>query len=490
MAITKIWGVTKTVGKTVRYISNEEKTESRFEGMKEGDTIPEALEDVIAYASNAEKTEKCFFVNGVNCNPETAPKEFNMIKTMNKKRGSKRAVKDSDGNPVLDQDGKPVSEMVEAYHCVMSFDGYECSPEVAHEIGLEFAKRAWGDNYQVVVATHLNTENVHNHFVVNSVGLDGKLLHDGTTWWKLKRIADELCKEYGLSVVNEPLRGGEARNWKVQQDNKSGQPTRYNFIKEVLDEALDTSLSLEEFERNLKKAGFMCKLNPDHKYWTVTPKGYKRPVRTYHIGDAYTKQAIIDRLEENKVLHDKGLLDPEENKSTDPFEVWSSERAMRYRRKTKKGSYMYLWYYSCYMYGFVPTTVPKMRPKYRTPIQLQKNYINIPKLNEEALMLAAYQIETFPQLVSFRDARNKRMEELSFQRDVYRKQARKADVDSEDLKEKISDITKEMREIRHELKMIDDVDKRAGSLAEALEQLDLDMEKVREERFREEKRDG
>ena len=491
MAITKIWGVTKTVGKTVKYIANEEKTQTDLKDLSEGASINQSIEDVIAYASNAEKTEKCYYVNGVNCIPELASREFVRCKRANKKDGSKRQVRDKNGEPVLDENGEKIYETVQAYHCVMSFDGYECSPEVAHEIGLEFARRAWGDNYQVVVATHLNTENVHNHFVINSVGMDGKLLHDGTTWWRLKQITDELCKEYGLSVVNEPKRGGESRNWKVHDDNRSGEPTRYNHIKEVVDEAIAHSLSLEDFQKNLRQAGFRYRMGPNQKYWTVTPDGYERPFRLYHLGSEYTNDAIQKRLDDNKYLNEHDLFDPNENWSIDPLHVWCTDRARRYRQQTRKGSYLYLWRYSCYMYGFRPAPNPVRQKGYRTPWQLHQNYSSLNKLNEEAILLSAYDIETFPQLCDFRNGKNEELRQLEEVRKMYRKQLRSApESEQEKLRAKIAETTSEMREIRHELLLIDDVDKRAGSLAESLNNLDIEMERQVQERERGRTADG
>lgn len=100
------------------------------------------LEDVIEYAANEDKTEKKFFVSGVNCDRDHARDEF----LITKRRFGK-------------EDG------IVAYHAYQSFEEQDISPSLAHEIGVAFAKEIWGDRFQVVVATHLNTEHVHNHII-------------------------------------------------------------------------------------------------------------------------------------------------------------------------------------------------------------------------------------------------------------------------------------------------------------------------------------
>ena len=138
MAVTKIWPVRGRLDHPIDYAMNPEKTEAKL--------VPDSLEDVMSYAVNEEKTEKRSYVSGINCTPAIARSEFQIVK---------------------DQFAKPAG--IIAYHAYQSFSEGEVTPAEAHAIGKEFAQRVWGDNFQVVVATHLNTHCLHNHFVVNSV---------------------------------------------------------------------------------------------------------------------------------------------------------------------------------------------------------------------------------------------------------------------------------------------------------------------------------
>ena len=126
MAVTKIWNIRGKAGSPLEYIANPEKTEREF-------TEPEkqALQDVIAYTTNEDKTEKFYYTSGINCSVEFARDQFDTVKMRFGKY---------DGNV--------------AYHAYQSFREGEVTPDEAHAIGVQLAKELWGDRFQMVVATH------------------------------------------------------------------------------------------------------------------------------------------------------------------------------------------------------------------------------------------------------------------------------------------------------------------------------------------------
>lgn len=130
MAVSKLWSVRQRLGQVIDYATNPEKTDARL--FTEADY--QALKDVLAYAKNETKTEHEFFCDGINCNVGIARNQFITVKEQYSK---------SDG--------------IQAYHGYLSFPEKEVTPELAQKIGMEFAKRVWGDRFQVVVTTHLNT---------------------------------------------------------------------------------------------------------------------------------------------------------------------------------------------------------------------------------------------------------------------------------------------------------------------------------------------
>ena len=183
----------------------------------------QALADVLKYAKDEEKTEREFYVDGINCNPSTARDQFVTVKEQFDK-----------------EDG------IQAYHGYLSFEETDITPELAQQVGMAFAERMWGDRFQVLVTTHLNTEHLHCHFVVNSVSFkDGKRLQNKEkAWWYFRHIADEVCLEHGLSVVQNPEAYQSPRI--LTQKDKAGMPTRYNLARAALNEAIAMSHNLRQ----------------------------------------------------------------------------------------------------------------------------------------------------------------------------------------------------------------------------------------------------
>ena len=152
MATTAIWKVKGNLGRVVGYAANPDKTENPAFTAQD----LQGLRDVMDYATQDYKTERQHYVSGINCAPEIARDEMQMVKQQYGKEGG-----------------------IIAFHGYQSFAPGEVTPEQAHEIGVELARRLWGDRFQIVVATHLDREHIHNHFVLNSVSfVDGKKYND------------------------------------------------------------------------------------------------------------------------------------------------------------------------------------------------------------------------------------------------------------------------------------------------------------------------
>ena len=159
MAVSKLWPVTVRLATVLDYASNPEKTtKAKF---KYNNADYQALRDVVNYVKDGEKTEQELFCEGINCTPAIAREQFVTVKEQFDK---------TDG--------------IQAYHGYLSFKETDITPELAQHIGMEFANSVWGKKYQVLVTTHLNTEHLHCHFVINSVSfVDGKRCRD-TSWFK------------------------------------------------------------------------------------------------------------------------------------------------------------------------------------------------------------------------------------------------------------------------------------------------------------------
>ena len=196
MAVTKIWAIHDSVSRVVDYCTNPSKTK------------PSDLEQVLLYAADKEKTldewEQQYAVTGIGCRAESAAREMAAVQRRFGKAG---------GNV--------------AYHAYQSFKTGEVTAEECHRIGVETAWRLWGNDRQVLVATHFNTGTYHNHFVVNPVNMwTGKKLEAKyEVYYKLRDMSDRVCKEHGLSVVKNPQRHnpGRTRAWFPPADPKASE---------------------------------------------------------------------------------------------------------------------------------------------------------------------------------------------------------------------------------------------------------------------------
>ena len=208
MATTKIWAVKDNLERTVNYAANPEKT------------VAPNLKKALQYAGDEAKTESRCYVTGVNCNAETAFEEMNAVQERFGKTG---------GNV--------------AYHAYQSFKTGEITPELCHEIGVELAKKMWGNEYQVLVATHLNTGTLHNHFVVCSTNMwTGKKFdcNEGA-YWKFRALSDKLCAEHNLTVIKNPS-GKTPRS--IYFAEKNGEPTTFNLMRKAIDFGIERSYSI------------------------------------------------------------------------------------------------------------------------------------------------------------------------------------------------------------------------------------------------------
>ena len=277
MATCAIWAVRRSVGDVLRYAENPEKT-----GVPDDDE----LKKVMHYAGNPDKTEQRYLVSGVNCLPELAYERM----TATKKHYGK-------------EDG------IAAYHGYQSFAPGEVTPDQCHAIGVELAKRLWGDRFEVLVATHVDKEShLHNHFVVNSVSFrDGLKFRCTKSYHKVMwRESDKLCREYGLSVIQNPPRTKQPRGaWMAE---KNGKPSHRSILKWDADDAIRDSTSFWEWEEAMVRRGYRFVRGDDYEHISVIAEGWQRPVRLDSLGGGYTRRGITKRAFE--YYQDHGLPYP------------------------------------------------------------------------------------------------------------------------------------------------------------------------------------
>ena len=288
MAVTKIWPVRDRFDKVLDYAANAEKTDADIEKYH-------ALDGVIDYAADGDKTEKYFYVSGVNCLPENAKEAF----AATQKRY-----------------GKTTGKV--AYHMYQSFAEGEVDAQTAHRIGVKLAEKVFGDRFEALVSTHLNTDHFHNHIVINAVSWkDGLKYNDcNATYAKIREVSDRLCREYGLSVVEHPQgKGMTYGEWKSEQ---KGVPTLRSSIRAAIDVAVKCSVTMPQFVNAMVDMGFI--IDESGKHAKIRHAGTERFVRFKSLGEGYSIEEIIKRVYANN-----GRAKLELPKQDDPKNVFEGE---------------------------------------------------------------------------------------------------------------------------------------------------------------------
>ena len=186
---------------------------------------------------------------------------------------------------------------MQGFHLVQSFAAGEVSPELAHQIGLEFSERLLGGEFQAVVSTHLNTKCIHNHIVWNSVSMKtGRKYRSNEKSYVtgVRRISDELCRKYHLSVIDTEKSERVARPYAQWLAEQNGNPTWKTPIQQDMDAAIAASLTWKQFLRALEQRGYAFRF--DRKYPTLLLPGNGRTVRFKTLGKQYTPEALQRRI--------------------------------------------------------------------------------------------------------------------------------------------------------------------------------------------------
>lgn len=441
MAVCEIWDVQGRLDHPIDYAENPEKTANP----KYTEADLQALGDVMKYATNGEKTERQFFVSGVNCDVATARQEMMIAKEQ-----------------FCDQ-----SKIV-CYHGYQSFKEGEVTPEQAHEVGVKLAEKMWGDRFQVIVATHLNTNCLHNHFVVNSVSfVDGKHYHDNKANLRLfRQRSDELCREYSLSVIEHPK--GRKVPYALYQAEKNGLPSRTNVARQAVDEAISKSFTLKDFDRLMSEMGYRCSFDPKHKYWTIICKGWDRPKRLYKLGDDYTNERILERINENSYSVKFAQF-------TEPKKEVKVYRLKGSLSNTKKiGGLRGLYLHYCYKLGVLPKG--KKQNYARLHHLLKDDLMKMEAITKETRLLCRCHIDTVEQLCSYKGSLETEMTELLAKRkELYSKSRTAKDGETKAaIKSELSEISGRLKVIRKEVRLCDGIAARSDTLKEKLHTIRAD----------------
>jgi hypothetical protein len=416
MAVTAIWSVKGKVESVVRYTANPEKTWGGNYGQA---AHFHALENVMQYTANEMKTEEQLYVSGVNCSsdPDVATQQFYKTKSVWNKKGG-----------------------IGCFHGYQSFKTGETTPEIAHKVGIELAKRMWGERFEVLVSTHLNTGTLHNHFCLNSVSFaDGLRYYDQkATYAKLRQISDEVCREFGLSVIKSP----KDRRKHISEiiAEKEGHPTQRGNIRRDIDAALECNISAKYFFRTMENLGYIFERRGS--FLRIRPDNGNKWFRLDKLGEGYTEEDITRRLEENFYANRRQFYQPYRP------QVFEKPKGLRA-----------LYIYYCYLLGALPKTKPQSKAAYDI---MREDRRKLQKYSAQADLMGRHSIDTVEDLHAFSASINANYQALAEKRAKLRNKLRRMhDFEQmQPVKAEIGRLTDEMSKIRKDMRTCLDIAQR------------------------------
>ena len=386
------------------------------------------LDQLIEYAINGEKTEQKLYVSGINCIPDTAFYEMKNVK--------KQFFK---------------TEGIECFHGIQSFVKDEVTPEQAHEIAVKLANELWGEKFQVIVSTHLNTDNIHNHFVINSVSfIDGKRFYNTKRDYALMRkTSDRLCKEYGVTVL--------------KQEEKYNKYATSNLYKELMRDSIDyaiaSSKDYDEFIQILKDLDYI--ITDRNNALSIRREPYKRNTRIERqFGKNYSKENIYKRILETQASFPY---------SPDPYLLIN--RTYKYYNNVKekhypqKGSILYLMFHYKKLFGIKTENDLKSNITRITP-ELIKELKKMDEYSNQAKLLVTNNINTEEELLNFEKSIYEKINPLKSERENLWKKHKKAKTDDEkkDIENQIIDISKKITPLAEQIKCCNNITNRLNKI--------------------------
>ena len=432
MATTKIWDIQSRLDNVIDYVVNEKKTNA--------DSYYN-LHRVVEYAKASYKTEEQLYVTAINCSEDNVVQE--MMET----------------KKIFDKEDK-----ILGYHAFQSFCEGEVTAEVAHKIGIKLAEELWGDRFQVVVTTHLNTNHIHNHFVLNSVSfIDGKKYYDNNATYALMRqTSDNLCREYGLNVLEEkPTKCKiDYTLFYKQYLKKSNYHTQ---TKQDIDYAITQSNTYKEFEILMKAMDYELIYRAGKL--SIRKEPYKKNIR---IARAYGDDYEIDRIK-TRIKTENAIKVPfPEMRSK---KVYRSNFKIKNRKKATGIKALYLYY--CYLLKIFPKTEKRRK----TPVSIKADVQKMERISQEARLLCSKDIKTTKELYSYIETLQEELKNLEEKRDkLYYQNTRLKKEEKQENYDKLSLIAGKIQYLKNEVKKCKEIEQRIPKIKENIKELNEEKE--------------
>lgn len=416
MATTGMWAVKSRLDHLVSYVSDPLKT-------------------VIQYTTDSGKTLDKEYVSCVNCS---------QIDPKSSMENTKKLFNDE--------------SKILAFHGFQSFEEDEIDADLAHQIGVEFAEKMWGERFEVIVTTHLNTDNIHNHFLLNSTSfVDGKrYCNTYKDLYRMRNISDELCREHGLSVIEQRKNVSKSRRSYFKTK------TIRELVKEDIDEALNICFTKTQFLNELELLGYRVEIK-ENNISVLHPLAQKQ-VRLKSLGSNYTNEKIIERI-----------IDTEPRRySAFPMYDQLGFDIRPYYEKYKQRKLTGLQRLFLH-YQYVLKIIPKdhsTRPNQKYSKEYIEAIKEIESFSRQTIIICKNNIETLDDLYQFVDKTKDELSQLEKLRQKYRNKIRytKDENEVKKLKEKAKSLSPEIAKLRKQLVDCETIEERSTHISKFIDE--------------------
>ena len=400
MATTKIWPVKNRLDHVLEYVSNEEKT----------------IDKLGNYISRDSATENQKYMTCINC-------------SSNDPFTSMMNVKESfhDNSKII------------AYHAIQSFKPGEGNADIVHEIGVKTAEKLFGDRYQFVVCTHLDKEHLHNHIVINPISIvDGKRYHNSMKdIYKLREVSDELCKEYGLSIIDEPKGKGQSRNEYYQARSYIRE------IKKDMSDAVKRNYDFDSFIKDMKLEGYEfakvedlpCILHPN----------FSKAIPLALLGQKYSLDSIDKRIKKCETKFVKLKITYKQKDANTLYQMYKEHKLNGFLKDVVKFQILI---------GILPNYAAT---KVKLSKEMRKECRKLDLITNATTFVAKNNIKTFEELDSKINDLNNQLNELQNQRkQLYSKSYIENNlIEKAKLSDSAKRLTPEIKELRNDIKSLE-----------------------------------
>lgn len=429
MATTSLWPIKTTINNTIKYVENKSKTKK--------DISTDALSNLsntIDYTQNKDKTDEQYYVTGINCDSNNAYQEMMMVKN---------AYNKTDG--------------ILGFHGYQSFKEDEVTPELAHKIGVQFAKEMWGDDFQVIVTTHLNTNHFHNHFVVNSVSLkDGhKYNYSNSEMARLRQTNDLICEENNLSHLEEKKTPRKHIDFNYYRNHDN----YYTRTQTDIDLAIKNAYTYNDFLKIMKDNNY--EVVDRYGKLSVRNKNYNRRIRIERqFGSDYTINNINNRIVEE--VPDK--------LSQDDLKEYNHYKNQYYKSRSIISLFLY--------YIFKIKTYQKSPKNYPISNEMKKEIDKMELYNLEIRFMDEYHLENKEDLFAFHEINKELLNDLiDARKKTYEEKFKTKDENKkEECTNKVAFLTEEISELQKRVKTCKTIETHHEKMQKEISQIDKQKE--------------